>query len=201
MSNVDYIGSTDTLYILTKLSKVLEGYQKTEAGKGLSANDFTDALLAKLNGISDNANKTEFLQITTSNKANHIATITIDGTATDIYSPKTEVDLTMSDTSTNPVENKVVKKYVDDAISSVVSIKFEVVQTLPATGVNGTIYLVPHGGSDPNIYDEFVWIDSEQKWERFGTTDIDLSPYLKIADLVEVSTSDIDTMFNNVFGI
>lgn len=200
MAQTNFIGSADTLYILTKLKSVLDDYQLKDPNRGLSENDFTNALKAKLDAISDNATKTEFIQITGSTDATHIATITIDGTATDIYSPKTEVDATVDSTSTNPVQNKVVKQYIDDAIANVVSIKFEVVTALPTVGVNGVIYLVANSGTGTNIYDEYAWIDSTKTFERLGTTDIDLTPYLKIADLVEVSTTDIDTMFTNVFG-
>ena len=37
----------------------LSGYVEKEAGKGLSANDFTDALKAKLDSIAEGANKYE----------------------------------------------------------------------------------------------------------------------------------------------
>lgn len=39
-----------------------------------------------------------------------------------VITPETgNVDAEMSDTSTNPVENRVIKKYVDDAIAAAVS--------------------------------------------------------------------------------
>ncbi len=52
-----YLSKTDAA--LTYLSKTdaAATYQAQEAGKGLSANDFTDALLTKLNGIEAGANK------------------------------------------------------------------------------------------------------------------------------------------------
>lgn len=57
--------------------------------------------------------------------------------------------------------------------------KYEVVQTLPSTGASNTIYLVPNGGSHPNYYDEYVWIESTSEFEKIGTTEIDLSGYLQ----------------------
>ena len=36
----------------------------------------------------------------------------------------------------------------------------EVVSTLPSTGESGKIYLVPNGGSAPNKYDEYVWVNN-----------------------------------------
>lgn len=201
MSNVNYIGSTDTLYILTKLKAVLDGgYVAKEDGKGLSTNDLTNELLAKLNASKD----VSYEQIAESGDDTiKIATITINSVATDIYAPRTIVDLAVSDDSTNPVQNKIIKKYIDDAVASVIGIHFEIVasiEDLPTVGKDGTIYLVPNTGSGKNIYDEYAWIESLKKYEKLGTTDIDLTPYLLKADLVEVSTTDIDTMFNNVFG-
>lgn len=42
--------------LLDDITVDLSGYVEKEAGKGLSHNDFTDALLAKLNGIAEKAN-------------------------------------------------------------------------------------------------------------------------------------------------
>ena len=42
--------------LLDDITVDLSGYVQKEAGKGLSHNDFTDALLAKLNGIAEKAN-------------------------------------------------------------------------------------------------------------------------------------------------
>lgn len=53
------IGSTDVdlsgYVTTTDLATTLNGYVAKETGKGLSSNDFTDALLTKLNGISEGA--------------------------------------------------------------------------------------------------------------------------------------------------
>ncbi len=55
--------------------------------------------------------------------------------------------------------------------------RVEVVDELPAKGENGVLYLVPNSGSGHNIYDEYVWIESQEKFEKIGTTEIDLSQY------------------------
>lgn len=213
MSTINYVGNTDTLYILNKLKAVLDGtsgftpgYVQKVSGKQLSTEDFTSALLTKLNGISDSADAVEWNQIAAST-GTKIAEITINGTKIDVYVPASAVitvDTAMSDTSENAVQNKVIKGYVDSAIASVTSIEFRVVQTLPQEGENGVIYLVPNGGSGTNVKDEYVWIPgtggNPGSWEKIGSTDVDLSGYVQTSDLVEVSTSDIDTMFNTVFG-
>ena len=210
MSTINYIGNTDTLYILNKLKAVLTGtigtgYVQKEAGKGLSTEDFTTALLTKLNGISDSADAVSWSQ--TQATGTKVAEITINGTTIDVYVPESTaviVDTEMSDVSENAVQNKVIKGYVDSAIASVTSIEFRVVQTLPQEGENGVIYLVPNGGSGTNVKDEYVWIPgsggASGTWEKIGSTDVDLSGYVQTTDLVEVSTSDIDSMFTTVFG-
>lgn len=65
------------------VTQALNGKVDKVAGKGLSTNDFTDALKNKLDGIEAQANKTI-------------------------------VDSAMSGSSTNPVQNKVVKEALDD---------------------------------------------------------------------------------------
>lgn len=105
---------------------------------------------------------------------------------------KTTVDSTMSASSTNPVQNKIVKKYIDDAIGGITGIDFKIVTTLPSTGVKGTIYLKSNSGSTGNIYDEYIYVNSA--WEKIGTTDVDLSGYLKTTDMVAITNAEIDTI-------
>lgn len=204
----NYVGDTDTLYILNKLKNVLEGtggftpgYVKNVSGKQLSTEDFTTALLNKLNGITDSADAVSWTQVQAS--GTKVAEITINGTTIDVFIPTSTaitIDTEMSDVSTNPVQNKVIKGYVDDAISGVVGIEFRVVQVLPATGEIGVIYLVPNGGTGTNTYDEYIWLTAANRFEKIGTTEVDLSGYVQSSQLAEISTSDIDTMFTSVFG-
>lgn len=66
-----------------------------------------------------------------------------------------------------------VSSAIATAISGITGISFEIVQTLPATGDAGTIYLVSHGGSGTNIYDEYVYVNNA--WEQIGTTAADFT--------------------------
>lgn len=105
---------------------------------------------------------------------------------------KTTVDSSMSASSTNPVQNKIVKKYIDDAIGGITGIDFQVVTSLPTTGVKGTIYLVSNSGSGTNSYDEYIYVSD--KWEKIGTTDVDLSGYMLKTDMVAITNAEIDTI-------
>lgn len=201
---INYIGSVDTLYILTKLKAVLQaGWVAKDGNKQLSDENFTSALKTKLEGISAGATATSYTQ--TLAQGTKIGEITIDGTTINVYAPEPQgitIDTQMSDVSENAVQNKVIKQYVDDAVGSVVGVEFRKVQTLPQTGENGVIYLLPKSGTPPtgNIYEEWIWISSDSSYEKIGETSIDLSGYVQSSDLVEITTSDIDTMFATVFG-
>lgn len=94
------------------------------------------------------------------------------------------------------------KAYVNNAIGGITSVAFEVVQSLPASGNAGTIYLVPNGGTNPNIYDEYIWISSGSSgsWEKIGTTDVDLTDYLKKSDIGSISNSTIDAILAGTYS-
>lgn len=57
----------------------------------------------------------------------------------------------------------------------------EVVATLPETGKDKTIYLVPKDGKAPDIHDEYIWKNGA--FELIGTTAVDLSEYAKKVEL------------------
>lgn len=88
---------------------------------------------------------------------------------------------------------------IDDALADITGVDFQVVATLPASGVKGTIYLV--GTASP--YDEYVWIEptgGTAFWEKIGSTDIDLTDYWtsqsgQTNSLIAITTAQIDALF------
>lgn len=106
------------------------------------------------------------------------------------------VDTTMSDSSNNAISNAAVKSYIDTAVGSITGISFEVVQSLPASGSAGIIYLVPNSGSGSNSYDEYIYVtvSGTSKFEKIGTTDVDLSGYMLTTDMVPLTTAEIDAI-------
>lgn len=65
---------------------------------------------------------------------------------------------------------------IKELISSIPQFDIQVVQTLPTTGVSGTVYLLPApDGSSPNMYEEYLWINNS--WEKLGSASVDLSNY------------------------
>lgn len=206
-----YLGKPDLIIMLNLLDTVLRGNGISAVkDRGLSEEDFTTALQTKLNGIFAGATATAWNQI--QNSGTKIATITInDNAAVDVYVPTVTIDSAMSSSSENPVQNKVIKEYVDTAVGAVVQIKFDAdttglgytsladLQTKHPTGANGTIYLVQNTGTGTNSKDEYFWDSNSLKYERFGSTDIDLSNYVTKDDIAELSTADVNDAFHTVW--
>lgn len=119
---------------------------------------------------------------------------------------KTIIDDSLSEASTNPVQNKIIKTALDSksdighdhdsryyteseidgkvqvlqtAIDSLVGFTASVVEELPPSGEEGIMYLVltEDGGVEQDIYNEYIWVDN--KFEKIGNTavEVDLSGY------------------------
>ena len=56
---------------------------------------------------------------------------------------------------------------INTAIADITQFDYEIVQTLPSTGIKGTIYLVPSGSGSPDSYDEYVYVNNA--WEKLGS--------------------------------
>lgn len=83
-----------------------------------------------------------------------------------------------------------VQNAINSAIAGITSFDYQIVSTLPASGVKGTIYLVPtdESGVVDNYYEEYIWVveNNVGHWELIGTTKIDLN---------SVSDSDWEALF------
>lgn len=84
-----------------------------------------------------------------------------------------------------------------NAVGKITSFEYKIVDSLPAVseGKKGTIYLVAHSGSTAqNIYDEYIFLpadgSTEARYEKIGTTDIDLTPYAKKTE-IPTAVSDL----------
>ena len=88
-----------------------------------------------------------------------------------------------------------VSSAIATAIGDLEGVSFSIVQSLPATGDSSVIYLVPDaGGSGNDVYDEFIWLSSQTKFEKIGRTDVDLSSYYNTTNLVAITSTEIDTV-------
>ena len=92
-----------------------------------------------------------------------------------------------------------VQQLIDDELAGITGIDFEIVSTLPASGVKGVIYLV----GDASPYDEYICIEptgGTAHFEQIGSTSIDLSGYVQASEMHALTNAEIDTIFNQVFG-
>lgn len=96
-----------------------------------------------------------------------------------------------------------------DAVGKITSFEYKIVDSLPATteGKKGVIYLIAHSGSkNQNSYDEYIFLPAEgstaARYEKIGTTDIDLTPYAKKTDIPKkVSQLQNDSSFASTSGV
>lgn len=107
--------------------------------------------------------------------------------------PKVPLAITGSN-DTQIANTAFVHQAILDAFSDLTGISLEKVETLPATGKENTIYLVPSASqTENNVFDEYLYIDGQ--WEHVGTTQVDLTGYLKEEQLVPITEAEIDAMF------
>lgn len=134
-------------------------------GKGLSTNDFTTTLKNKLNGIEEGAEVNV--------NADWNAT---SGDAQILNKPTIPTNNNQLTNGAGYQTASQVSTAISNAIKDITSFEYEVVSTLPTTGVKGKIYLMAHSHGTGDAYDEYVWIGSA--FEKIGNTDIDLSGYV-----------------------
>ncbi len=173
------------LTIPTKLTDLTnDGNFVTDANYVHTDNNFTTTLLNKLNGIAAGA------------EVNVQSDWAVTSTSSDAYiknKPTKVSDFTNDSGFQNATQ---VQSAINAALADITGIEFQIVQTLPSTGEKGVIYLVPNSGSGNNSYDEYIWITngSTSKFEKIGTTDVDLSGYVLRSDLVAITNAEIDTI-------
>lgn len=159
-----------------------------------------EELLSKLSNKADNTTAT----LTDNGLMSKEDKAKLDGIA--VEANKTVVDSTLSDTSENPVQNKVVKNIIENhdhdaryyteteidsklallqsAIDAFLGFRVEMADTKPANGegIENTIYLVPKDGGDgDDIYNEYIYKNGRA--ELFANTNIDLTEYVTLTQL------------------
>lgn len=79
---------------------------------------------------------------------------------------------------------------IASAVGKITSFEYKIVDSLPAVsdGKKGVVYLVAHsGGTNQNSYDEYIFLPADgstaARYEKIGTTDIDLTPYAKKTEI------------------
>lgn len=149
-------------------------------------------LLQQLKGKID-AVKT----VITSGSAN--GTISVDGSDVEVKGLKNaaykDVTASVAADNTDPVTSGAVYTFVTNAIADVESFSAVIVETLPAVGKTNVMYLVPKTGGG---YTEYLYINNT--WELIGSTDIDLSGYVKASEMKVITNAEITDIVNQVWG-
>lgn len=169
----------------TALSELTNDGDGTQ-GSAYATEDYVDTNGGKIDTISVNN-----VQQTITNK-----NVNIDLTS---YALTADVPTATSDLTNDSdfQTEQEVQTLIDDALADVTGIDFEVVQALPQSGQKGVIYLVQKTGTSGDVYDEYIWVTpqgSAAHFEKIGTTEVDLSDYWAISDLVAITTAEIDTI-------
>lgn len=190
-----------------KIKQVIGGKVDKDGSKVLSTNDYTTAEKNKLAGIATGA--TANTASTTTPKMDGTASAgsetayakgdhvhPTDTTRAPLASPAltgtpTAPTATAGTKTTQIATTAFVDTAITNAISGIQGISYEVVQTLPATGEAGVIYLISNSGSGQNIYDEYIWTGSA--FEKIGTTDVDLSGYQPL--MTTITNAQINGLF------
>lgn len=102
--------------------------------------------------------------------------------------------VSIEDSSTAIATTAYVNACVSSYIQGITVFNVVVVNTLPNTGAANTMYFVPNSGSGNNVYDEYIYLLEYERWEKIGTTEVDLSGYMRTTDMVAITNSEIDTI-------
>lgn len=81
------------------------------------------------------------------------------------------------------------KDYADDKFSEIAAIEIKVVDTLPDVGKSNIIYLIKHEHTEKDIYDEYIWVKDDNKFEKIGSTDIEIHKHENKA-ILDTITAD-----------
>ena len=140
-----------------------------------------------LNKISEvNTNLTnEISQIRTVNIPNAIKESIIDN-----------LDSTATDKALSANQGNILKTM----IGNLANLRIKVVTKLPSTGEVNVIYLVKKVGKNPDVHDEYIYV--ENTWEKIGNTEVDLSNYYtkeQVYSKSEVYTkTEVDNIKNDI---
>lgn len=193
----EYLDKDGLLYVWQKIRSLfalktdLDSKVDKVTGKGLSANDLTDTLKASYDQTVTQV-QTMASQL---GEPNTIEAIQLNGKALTPDTSKT-INIVSSSLSGYGITDAYTKtetnQAIQAAIGSLTQLSYQKVDALPATGSTGVIYLVAHSHGTQDVFDEYIWYSNA--FEKIGNTDIDLSGYLRAADLKAITNSDIDSL-------
>ena len=101
----------------------------------------------------------------------------------------TASDIKYDNTSSTGLVSDNVKDAIDE-LSRRGGFRNVIVNELPPVGEGGVCYYVPKEVSETeNIYEEYIWLDEIENYEKIGDTAVDLTDYVKEEELHPVAKS------------
>lgn len=174
------------------------------------------AMLSKLNGIAEGADKTTVDSAMSSTSTNPVQNKVVQSAlnakanlASPSFTGTPSAPTAASGTNTTQIATTAfvktaVSSAIADAVAGITQFQFSVVESLPTTGVVGTIYLIKHSHATSDGYDEYIWLGDTLKYEKLGNTDVDLSGYVKTSQMSAMTNTEIqsavDQAYSDVFG-
>ena len=87
-----------------------------------------------------------------------------------------------------------VESAINTAVGRLTSFDFSIVESLPAEGQKGIIYLLKDAEQTTgvNVYNEYIWLND--KYEKIGSTETNLKNYVKTTDAL--TNEEIDAIIS-----
>ena len=148
-------------------------------------------------GLMQPSHVTKLNTIAESAEVNTIAQIKRNGTVVNPVNKAVDISVPVAVSELTNDNGFLTNTEVQQLISDARYMKKTIVETLPATGEENTLYLVGIDGAGSNVYEEHMYING--KWELIGSTEteIDLSGYVKSEDIQIATTEEIDLLLVN----
>lgn len=141
--------------------------------------------VTKLNTIAENA------------EVNTITQIKRNGTILNPVNKSIDISVPVAVSELTNDNGFLTNAQVQQLISDARYMKKTIVETLPTTGEENTLYLKGVDGAGVNLYEEYMFIND--KWELIGSTEteVDLSGYVKSSDIQIATTEEIELLLVN----
>lgn len=175
----------------------LDNYVRKEIGKGLSENNLTNELKNKYDQAEPNV-QSDFEE-TDSTKDTFIKNKPTK--LSDFSNDEGFIKSTVNNLFNYYLKGEVyTKSEVDQLVADMGSFDVVIVSTLPETPREKTFYFVPKNPAEENdIYIEYIYINN--KWEKIGTTAINLADYAKKTEIpTQVSQLGNDKGYTDNIG-
>lgn len=204
-----------TILLLIKNKYMQKAFKtgSTSEYKVLSDNDLTDTLKSNYDAAHAHSQTVHAPSDAQANVIEKVKVneteLTIEGKTVVVPVPVISNDINTDKTMTTKTASpKAVADYVASAIAGVsgglsfrilAEGEYDAETSVPTLeGNSGYIYLVPINAGSNDAYKEYIYINDS--FECIGTTQVDLSGYMKISDIVEFTTTEIEAIWASVMS-